>query len=131
MTITVEHLPNSVALVTLSAETSRNGLNMESIKSMSDVIDNLLEDSSIKSIVMTGTGKFFCSGADIDSFASAIDDGSISDLVGGLTSILHPMELKIRAFSRFPAMRSLCARSRATWALGRGIRAAGVPGRGE
>jgi 2-(1,2-epoxy-1,2-dihydrophenyl)acetyl-CoA isomerase len=97
MAITVEHLPNNVALVTLSAETSRNGLNIESTKSMSDIIDDLLEDSSIKSIVITGTGKFFCSGADIDSFASAIDDGSISDLVGGLTSILHPMELKIRA----------------------------------
>ena len=97
MTITVEHLANGVSLVTLSAETSRNGLNMESMKSMSDIMNSLLDDKSIKSIVMTGTGKFFCSGADIDSFASAIDDGSIADLVGGLTSLLHPMELKIRA----------------------------------
>ena len=46
---------------------------------------------------MTGTGRFFCSGADISAFASAIDDGSIADMVGGLTSILHPMQLKIRS----------------------------------
>ena len=97
MTITVEHLSKGVSLVTLSAETSRNGLNMESMKSMSDIMDELLEDSSIKSIIMTGSGKFFCSGADIDSFASAIDNGTIADLVGGLTSLLHPIQLKIRA----------------------------------
>ena len=97
MTITVEHLSKGVSLVTLSAETSRNGLNMESMKSMSDIMDDLLEDSSVKSIIMTGSGKFFCSGADIDSFALAIDNGNIADLVGGLTSLLHPMQLKIRA----------------------------------
>jgi 2-(1,2-epoxy-1,2-dihydrophenyl)acetyl-CoA isomerase len=97
MSITVEHLSKGVSLVTLSVETSRNGLNMESMKSMSDIINDLLEDSSIKSIIMTGSGKFFCSGADIDSFASAIDKGNIADLVGGLTSLLHPIQLKIRA----------------------------------
>ena len=42
MTITVEHLANGVSLVTLSAETSRNGLNMESMKSMSDIMNSLL-----------------------------------------------------------------------------------------
>ena len=100
MSITVEHLSKGVSLVTLSVETSRNGLNMESMKSMSDIINDLLEDSSIKSIIMTGSGKFFCSGADIDSFASAIDKGNIADLVGGLTSLLHPIQLKIRAYEK-------------------------------
>ena len=97
MNLTVEHLPNGVALVTLSAEASKNALSIKLMQSMSDIVDELLENSSVKSIVMTGTGKFFCSRADIGEFASAIDDGSISDLVGGLTSILHPMQLKIRA----------------------------------
>ena len=85
MAITVEHLPNSVALVTLSAEASRNALSLDLIKSMSEIFDDLLEDSSIRSIVMTGTGRFFCSGADIESFESAIDDGTIGEMVSGLT----------------------------------------------
>lgn len=97
MTITVQHLPNSVALVTLSAQASRNAFSLESMQLMSDIFDDLLADPSIRSIVMTGTGRFFCSGADISAFASAIDDGSIADMVGGLTSILHPMQLKIRS----------------------------------
>ena len=97
MTITVQHLANSVALVTLSAHASRNAFSLDSMKSMSDIFDDLLSDPSIRSIVMTGTGRFFCSGADIGAFASSIEDGSIAEMVGGLTSILHPMQLKIRA----------------------------------
>jgi 2-(1,2-epoxy-1,2-dihydrophenyl)acetyl-CoA isomerase len=97
MTITVQHLPNSVALVTLSAKASRNAFSLSSMKLMSDIFDDLLNNSSIRSIVMTGTGNFFCSGADISAFASAIDDGSIAEMVSSLTSILHPMQLKIRA----------------------------------
>ncbi|MDC3326446.1 enoyl-CoA hydratase/isomerase family protein, partial [Euryarchaeota archaeon] len=96
MTITVEHLPNSVALVTLSAEASRNAFSLDSMELMSEIFDDLLGNPSIRSIVMTGTGRFFCSGADIESFASAIDDGTIGEMVSGLTSILHPMQLKIR-----------------------------------
>jgi 2-(1,2-epoxy-1,2-dihydrophenyl)acetyl-CoA isomerase len=97
MTLTVEHLPNSVALVTLSAEASRNAFSIDSMKNMSSIFDDLLNNPSIRSIVMTGTGHFFCSGANIDDFASAIDDGTIGDMVGGLTSILHPMQLKLRS----------------------------------
>ena len=69
MTITVEHLSKGVSLVTLSTDTSRNGLNMESRKSMSDIMGDFLEDSSIKSIIMTGSETFFCTRADINSFA--------------------------------------------------------------
>ena len=47
MTITVEHLSKGVSLVTLSVETSRNGLNMESMKSMSDIMTRLQSLSSI------------------------------------------------------------------------------------
>ena len=48
MSITVEHLPKGVSLVTLSIETSRNGLNLESTKLLSDTIDSLLENSTTK-----------------------------------------------------------------------------------
>ena len=58
MAFTVQHLENYVALVTLSAESSRNALSLELMKSMSDIFDNLLNDSSVRSIVMTGTGRF-------------------------------------------------------------------------
>ena len=96
MSFTVQHLENNVALVTLSAESSRNALSLDLMKSMSDIFDNLLNDSSVRSIVMTGTGRFFCSGANIDSFATAIDDGTIGEMVSDLTSIFHPILLKIR-----------------------------------
>ena len=46
MTITVQHLENNVALVTISAEASRNALSYDLMKSMSDIFDNLLNEFS-------------------------------------------------------------------------------------
>ena len=45
MSFTVQHLENNVALVTLSAESSRNALSLDLMKSMSDIFDNLLNDT--------------------------------------------------------------------------------------
>jgi 2-(1,2-epoxy-1,2-dihydrophenyl)acetyl-CoA isomerase len=96
MTFAVDHLENGVALVTLSAVSSRNAFSTDSMQMMAEIFEGLLDDLSVRAIVMTGTGRFFCSGADIDEFASCIDDGTIGEVVDNLTGILHPLELKIR-----------------------------------
>ena len=99
MGIAVERHDGGVAIVTLSEEAARNALSRTSIHEMSDVIGGLLDDSTCKAIVLTGTGRFFCTGADIDEFADSIDDGSIGNLVDELTSVLHPLELRLRPVS--------------------------------
>ena len=96
MGLSVKRLESGVALVTLSEDASRNAFSRTSIGAISETFTNLLEDESCKAIVLTGTGKFFCTGADIDEFANAIDDGTIGNLVSDLTSVLHPLELKLR-----------------------------------
>jgi len=96
MGLSVKRLESGIALVTLSEGASRNAFSRTSIAAISETFTNLLEDESCKAIVLTGTGKFFCTGADIDEFANAIDDGTIGNLVSDLTSVLHPLELKLR-----------------------------------
>ena len=66
MGLSVKRLESSVALVTLSEDASRNAFSRTSIGAISETFTNLLEDESCKAIVLTGTGKFFCTGADID-----------------------------------------------------------------
>ena len=85
-----------VAVVTLSEAAARNAFSRSSIHEIADVLGGLLDDPSCDGIVLTGTGRFFCTGADIDEFANSIDDGSIADLVGELTGVLHPLELRLR-----------------------------------
>ncbi len=85
MALEVERLDGGVALATLSAESSRNAFDIDSIQTISDTLNELMDDSSIRGIVITGTGRFFCAGADINEFQDAIEEEKIGDLVGQLT----------------------------------------------
>tara|TARA_B100000949_G_scaffold208052_1_gene199647 strand:+ start:299 stop:1078 length:780 start_codon:yes stop_codon:yes gene_type:complete len=86
----------SVAIVTLSAEAARNAFNSDSMSEISKTLNKLMDDSDIRGIVITGTGKFFCAGADIEEFQRSIEDGRIGPLVDDLTSILHPLQVRMR-----------------------------------
>ena len=86
----------SVAIVTLSAEAARNAFNSDSMSEISKTLNKLMDDSDIRGIVITGTGKFFCAGADIEEFQRSIEDGRIGHLVDDLTSILHPLQVRMR-----------------------------------
>ena len=86
----------SVAIITLSAEAARNAFNSDSMSEISKTLNKLMDDSDIRGIVITGTGKFFCAGADIEEFQRSIEDGRIGPLVDDLTSILHPLQVRMR-----------------------------------
>jgi 2-(1,2-epoxy-1,2-dihydrophenyl)acetyl-CoA isomerase len=96
MALTVERLDGGVALVTLTAESAQNAFSIAAMRSISATLNSLLDDDEIGAFVLTGTGKFFCAGADIKEFRACYDDGSISELVKGLTDILHPLLVRIR-----------------------------------
>ena len=81
----------STAIVTLSGTTSRNAFDSTSIALISSTLNGLMDDPEVRSIVLTGTGRIFCAGADIDSFQEAIEDDSIGELVMELTGILNPL----------------------------------------
>ena len=89
----------SVAIVTLSAEAARNAFNSDSMSEISKTLNNLMDDPDIRGIVLTGTGRFFCAGADIEEFQSSIEDGRIGPLVDDLTSVLHPLQVRMRTDS--------------------------------
>jgi len=86
----------SVAVVTLSAEAARNAFNSDSMSEISKTLNTLMSDPDVRGIVLTGTGRFFCAGADIEEFQRSIEDGRIAPLVDDLTSILHPLQVRMR-----------------------------------
>jgi len=96
MALDVEHR-DSVAIATLSAEAARNAFNSDSMQMISDVLNRLMDDETVRAIVITGTGRFFCAGADIGEFDRCIAEGSIGNLVENLTNILHPLQVRMRA----------------------------------
>ena len=86
----------STAVVTMSGTTSRNAFDSSSIALISSTLNRLMDDSEIRSVVLTGSGRVFCAGADIDSFQHAIQEESIGELVMELTGILHPLLVRMR-----------------------------------
>jgi 2-(1,2-epoxy-1,2-dihydrophenyl)acetyl-CoA isomerase len=86
----------SVAIVTLSAEAARNAFRSEFMGQISATLNELMDDPEIRGIVLTGSGKFFCAGADILEFQAAIETGTIQQLVQDLTDILHPLQVRMR-----------------------------------
>jgi len=86
----------STAVVTISGSTSRNAFDSASIALIASTMYKLMDDPKICSIVLTGTGRVFCAGADIDTFQKAIEDDSIAEQVMEMTGILHPLLVRMR-----------------------------------
>ncbi len=56
---------NAVAYLTMNAPDRLNALSDEMLAAMQSVFDQLTDDTSIRTIVLSGTGKAFCAGHDL------------------------------------------------------------------
>ena len=83
---------DSVAILKLNRPEKLNAFNMQMFDDMLDAIDLVNNNDNIKSLVITGSGRAFCAGADLsfgedcfgllgasgsEGFAPAFEDGSI------------------------------------------------------
>tara|TARA_B100000575_G_scaffold60991_1_gene46405 strand:- start:53816 stop:54652 length:837 start_codon:yes stop_codon:yes gene_type:complete len=97
MPFTVERHDGGVAVVSMSPDASRNTFNRANFDPIRNKLGELMEDSSCKAVVLTGSGKFFSAGGPVNEFAEAINEGTIVDMVSEMTNSLHSLILKIRA----------------------------------
>lgn len=66
-----EKLSTGILKITLSRPDKLNALNDAVLNSLSEQFDNAKNDSSIKGLLITGEGKAFCAGADINRLQEA------------------------------------------------------------
>jgi 2-(1,2-epoxy-1,2-dihydrophenyl)acetyl-CoA isomerase len=66
-------LRDDVATITLNRPEAANSLNHELSTEMLDAIIRSEENPAVRAMVITATGRFFCAGADLKSFYSAVD----------------------------------------------------------
>lgn len=67
----IERLENAAVLVTLNRPERRNALSVSLRDAMSDALDNLAGDESVKVVVVTGSGPVFSAGFDLREFERA------------------------------------------------------------
>src|SRR3954469_6174595 len=64
-----------MAILTLNRPDKLNALSYATIDALMQILDAIEESSSIKAIILTGSGRAFCAGADISEFSLSIRRG--------------------------------------------------------
>ncbi|GAA0317568.1 enoyl-CoA hydratase-related protein [Sphingomonas oligophenolica] len=79
-------LAAGIARVTLNRPQSGNAIDLPMARALAEVSTRCQTDTAIRCVVLTGAGRLFCAGGDVESFRTADDgvDSLLSDLAGTL-----------------------------------------------
>ncbi|MGQ0721191.1 MAG: enoyl-CoA hydratase/isomerase family protein [Candidatus Eiseniibacteriota bacterium] len=83
-----------VAVVTLNRPEAMNAMSPEMARALSDLLAELPADGSVRCILLTGTGRAFCSGGDIRAMAAALEEDPRQFFLQ-LTENLHRISLSL------------------------------------
>jgi 2-(1,2-epoxy-1,2-dihydrophenyl)acetyl-CoA isomerase len=79
---------DKVATITLNRPERMNAINVQMNADLKNSLMEAKEDSDVRVIVITGAGKAFCAGADVQDFAS----GKFREEAAGNNMIIHPYD---------------------------------------
>ena len=63
-------IDNHTALITLNRPKRRNAINQALLIALYDALDEVRSSETIRAAIITGAGKSFCSGLDLEAFPS-------------------------------------------------------------
>ncbi|MFW2381434.1 MAG: crotonase/enoyl-CoA hydratase family protein [Acidimicrobiales bacterium] len=90
MTLTVD-VVDHVATITLDRPERLNAFNVQMMRDLIDAIDRTDSDDDVRAVVVTGSGRAFCAGADLQSGGDTFDHGSEPDRIrrdgGGILAL--------------------------------------------
>ena len=84
-------IDRAVGLITLNRPEARNAFSMEMLVRLAAALDEC-RSSEVRSVLLTGSGEAFCSGADVREFTAQLDSGGpagISDHLRDLAGFFH------------------------------------------
>lgn len=80
-------IEDDIAWLTLARPEKRNSVDPEFAFRLHELAERCAKDQAIRCVVLTGSGKFFCVGGDIDAFSAAGEDAEAA--VGALARRFH------------------------------------------
>lgn len=72
-------IKNNTAVITLNRSDKRNALNSELVALIKEKFSEAESDNSIKSIILTGEGKAFCAGADLEYLSQIKNNSTVEN----------------------------------------------------
>ena len=82
-----------LAILTLNRPDKRNAINTQMMGELLSALSEIAEDDDIRAMVITGAGKAFCAGADIDLMPGGEEDHLISNQ--GVEALRHSYIFKV------------------------------------
>jgi 2-(1,2-epoxy-1,2-dihydrophenyl)acetyl-CoA isomerase len=96
----VKHEEGGVAVVTFSRAETMNSLDPKTMWHVRHTVLALLEDPRVRALVLTGSGKAFCAGANVKDMQEAAQQGRAVQWVLDTTAELHPLLLELHASAK-------------------------------
>ncbi|VVP25969.1 Crotonyl-CoA hydratase [Pseudomonas fluorescens] len=87
-----------VAWITLNRAAQRNALDIPTLKNLHALLDQFNVDPAVRVIVLTGTGRSFCAGADLAEWAEAEARGALESY--GWTETAHAMMSRLYSLDK-------------------------------
>lgn len=91
----VDRQDGGVAVVTFESAESMNAFDAATLRQIRFTLEELLQDASVRAIVLTGSDGVFCAGADINEFKASIEAGTVTSFVLAATEELHALLLAL------------------------------------
>ncbi|MED5340410.1 MAG: crotonase/enoyl-CoA hydratase family protein [Pseudomonadota bacterium] len=95
---------DGVADVRLNRPEKYNALSQSMFKAIIDAGEQLRDDKSLRAVVLSGTGRGFCAGLDMDSFAKMGDSDKAATQGGSETKSLLDTDGRVENFAQRPAL---------------------------
>ncbi|WP_280043730.1 enoyl-CoA hydratase/isomerase family protein [Pseudomonas sp. Hg5Tf] len=87
-----------VAWITLNRPEQRNALDIPSLKKLHALLDDCNADSAVRVVVLTGSGRSFCAGADLAEWAEAEARGALESY--GWTETAHALMQRLHSLDK-------------------------------
>ncbi|AHZ69058.1 enoyl-CoA hydratase/isomerase [Pseudomonas mandelii JR-1] len=87
-----------MAWITLDRPDQRNALDIPTLKNLHAVLDEFNADPSVRVVVLTGSGRSFCSGADLAEWADAEARGALESY--GWTETAHALMSRLYSLEK-------------------------------
>ena len=81
----------TVAVATFRNAERMNSFDAEVLRDIRRTMERLLADPAVSAVVLTGEGRAFSTGADVNLFQASIQEGTIQDVILAATAELHPL----------------------------------------
>jgi len=81
------------ATLTLNRPDRLNSLSNDLLESLADALEFVAEDDSIRAVIITGSGRAFCAGADTDEMTGGAGEGPHKSGPGGPEALRRGFKL--------------------------------------